>query len=312
MFHTVLTADLPSVERPGAAPGDDEFARTHDRVSYGSAHLLELLRAAFDAAGVRDIAFLRIDDDVVYEDPDATADDEVGQLMERAAQSGFLGRPFFRITMALSHHEEGVFHAVEVELRTAVPAGEPEMTVTVSSRPDWAFPEPNETTAAFAQRIRSQAGRSGPVAALARVQALRDRLLTSMRDAFAASTVAAGETTLRMVRPDLEHLEPIGRLGLGRGQPGMRFSLAPDGRPGLWEDVFLRQYEDPTLVLRNVMLLEAMMSDGHLRQPWVQVVDVTGRVLFDGTKARWFEDWPWRRRFELDAMPSGDLAFRRT
>lgn len=302
MFRTLLTADLPSVERPGAAPGDDDFARSHDRVSFGSAHLLELLRRTFGSADVLDIAFVRIDDDLVYADTQRTSQDEVDDLLERAAEAGFLARPFFRIIMSLDHTEDGIRHAIEVNLSTAVPAGEPELQVVISSRPLSCLPEPNEEADVYAARVRASAAQEATWAAdRAHVGSLRDRLHAALKDALQGSTVTAGEVELRVVRPDMDDLRALNRLALGPGYPGVVYSLAPDGRAPGWPDPALSQYDDPTIVLRHLMMLEAIMQDGHLRLPWVHVADPGGKLLFDGTKARWFEQWPWRKKFDVVA-----------
>ncbi|MCB9683056.1 MAG: hypothetical protein H6733_16450 [Alphaproteobacteria bacterium] len=305
MFHTVLTADLPSVEQPGAARGDDDFAPTHDSLSFGSAQLLDLLRRTFAAVGVTDVAWVRVDAEVVYEDENADSDDEIGDLLMRAARGGFLGRPFQELELGLVHVESGVRHVLQVTVRAEVPAGEPELLLRVASTIDELLPQAGETPEGYAARLTTAAARETPfLAGVARVQALRDQLKQALQMAFHQSTVFAGEVVLTVVRPDREALDALADLPWGDVIGAPLYDLAPTGRWPHWDELSLKVYDDPTLVARHLLLLEAIMAHGHLHQPWVQVCDGEGKVLFDGSRAAAFANWPWRRRFVLDVGAS--------
>ena len=70
MFHTEITADLPSEETPGAAPTDSQFAESHDRVLFSAARLILTLRQALEGAGIKDVTHVVIDDTCLYADSD--------------------------------------------------------------------------------------------------------------------------------------------------------------------------------------------------------------------------------------------------
>jgi hypothetical protein len=67
-----------------------------------------------------------------------------------------------------------------------------------------------------------------------------------------------------------------------------------------WPDPAIYVYDDPFLVFRHWALLTALMVGGSLRVEWVTVTDTTGKALFQGHKAKWFESWPWGRKFEVE------------
>lgn len=312
VFQTTLTADLPSTEVPGAAPGDDAFAQTHDELSFGTVQLLDLLRRGLAEAGIRDVAWIQVDGAVVYEDRAQVDEQEIDDLLHKAAAAGFLTQSFTTITMALEDHDDHQRHAVLVTASTQVPAGEPEVRIQLGSRPHELVPQDGESGPAFLDRLRSIAKSETPlVAHMARVQSRRDQIAQALRDVFHPAPVEAGDVNLVLVRPGRDELLSLNALPFGASRLPVRFELAPGGRWPYYDDPFLQLYDDPYLVSRHLALLDALMLDGALRHPWVHVTQPDGKTLFDGTKASWFESWPWRTNFAVEADGTG-LAVRFT
>lgn len=300
MFHTLITADLPSREVPGAAPGDDAFAPTHDEVTYGSAHLLELIRRAASNAGVLDLAWIDVDGRVVYADHAGDEVDEVDKLLERAASAGFLGRAFHRMVLVLVHNADDIRHVCEVVVHTQVPAGEPELSVHVASRPMAWSPPPGTLAAPYVNSLHAAASQDVTVRTFREaVQTFCARFVASLRSALHESEVACGETRMVIVRPGEDALRSLSALRFGRETLQVRYDIAPEGRWPRWPDPFLRLFDDPYLVLRHLTFLDALMEEGHLRHGWVDVTSGDGRVLFTGQGAAAFEASPWRKRFSL-------------
>ncbi len=300
MFQTVLTGDLPSTERPGAAHGDAAFARSHDRVAHGSAHLLDALRRAFANAGVLDIAWIRVDDEVVYADRTGTTQDEVEGLVRRAARDGYLGRPFFQLELGLVHLEEGVSHVLVAQLRTSVPAGEPELLVQVASRPEEVLVRAGKSAQAYAARLKAWASNEASFQSAAHhAEALRDRLQESLKGAFPDATVGGSPARLVLVRPAKPELAALDRPRFASAVVQPRYDLSLAGRWPHWPSVFAMVWDDPYVVVRDLVLLDALMQDGFLRHEGVVVVEPDGKTLFDGARASLFAAWPWRKRFAV-------------
>ncbi len=300
MFETVITADLPSTERPGAARGDQSYAKSHDRVSLGSAHLLDALRRVFWQAGVRDLAWVKVDDEVVYQDVTGGTVDEVDDLLKQAATVGYLGRPFFQLELAACHHEDEVRHVVLTRVSTAVPAGEPELVIQIASLPDGVVVRQGESPAAYVSRMQACAADEAQVGRwVSRIAHLRDRLETALKEALTDSSIGSVAPRLVLIRPGRPELASVEGLRFGEHVVPPHYDLAIDGRWPHWPSVFPRVWADGYSVFRNLLWLDAVMEMGFLHTELVAVCEPDGRMLFDGRRAHLFASWPWRKRFEL-------------
>lgn len=302
MFLTELSADLPSEEAQGAAPSDDGLSLTHDRLTYSPARLLRTLQQVFSQSGVSDLAYVVIDGSPVYVDKDESDVHDLDRLLLAAREEGFLTTDFHDLFVALTHWEEGVQHVVETHVRTAVPVGEHELTITISSRPDDMNARRLDDAARYSQRLQEivcDVDRIGGFRAA--VERFTSRIDSALRRTLFGRTVESGRTVLRVVRPRMEDIASLETVEFGPRIEPPSYRILPPGKIGplAWADPMIRVYDDPFLVFRHLTVLDAIMERQALRVEWVLVTEPDGRPLFEGHKARWFEGWPWRQRFIL-------------
>lgn len=309
MLSGRIVADLPSAERPGAAPGDDTFAPSHDRLAYGTAHVLKLIQDALVAADLRDLASLSIDGRDVYRDIGGTADDEIDELLERATELGLLISSFRELGLVLYGEDETARHVIDLRVRSQVPAGEPELVARFSSRPKVLDVRPGETAKDYVSRLDAM---FRDAEALGRLRAdatdVLDRVGAAMRAKLEGAIVSTTEVRLSIVRPTREDLDRLRGVGFGAIARPPRYSLADGVREPCWVDPAIAVIEDDYVVLRNLVALDALLGSPALREAWVTVTDPTGRLLFAGTAARNFEDMPWRRHFTREWAGEGVLV----
>lgn len=297
MLFGRIVADLPSAEHSGAAPGDDAFAPSHDRLSVGTLQVLTLLQDALVAADVRDLASLSVDGRDVYRDVGGVTTDEVDELLQRAAELGVLVGSFKEIVLVLYGEDASARHVFDVRIRSQVPAGEPELVARVSTRPKSLDIVAGETAQAFVQRLDAVFRDPDALADL-RAQATQvyDRVADALRTTMEGASVVATEVRLAITRPTRQDLESIAGLGFGVTTRMPRYLLAR--RDPAWSDPAIGVVEDDYVVLRNLIALDALLQSEPLRQPWVSVIDPSGKLLFAANAARSFEDMPWRRHFQ--------------
>lgn len=308
LFGRIL-ADLPSAELPGAAPGDDSFAPTHDRLSFGTKQLLKLLQDALLAADLRDLAALSIDGRDVYRDLGDSSRDEIDELLERANELGLLISSFREIGLVLYGEDELARHVVDLRVRSQVPAGEPELDARISTRSKRLDVRPGESAKDYVSRLDAIFRDSESVARLrSEATSLHERVAAAMREKLEGATVSTSEARLVITRPTREDLDHVGGLGFGPLAQPPRYALAESPREPRWADPAVPVIDDDYVVLRNLVALDALLVAPALREPWVSVNDPSGKLLFAGTAARNFEDMPWRRHFTREWSGEGVIV----
>ena len=301
-----IVADLPSAEQPGAAHGDDAFAPTHDRLAYSTSTALKLIQDALVAADLRDLASLSIDGRDVYRDVGDAANDEIDELLERAAELGLLLSSFREIGLMIYGEDESARHVIDLRVRSQVPAGEPELVARISTRTKRLDVRSGESAKDYIGRLDAMFGDLESLARLrAEASAVHERVAAAMRAKLEGATVATSEVRMAIVRPTREDLDHIGGAGFGPLASPPRYALAEAPREPRWNDPAVAVIEDDYVVLRNLVAFDALLAGGALRQPWVSVTDPSGKLLFAGTAARNFEDMPWRRHFTREWSGEG-------
>ena len=310
MFHTVISADLPSEVVAGSAPQDDGHSTRHERVTYSTSRLLRTLQQVFEQADMRDLAFLEIDGQTAYVDTTEADAQDLALIVSASQDGGFLDREFNLLVCGIVHWEEGIQHIVETRVRTAVPEGEHEMVVTIVSRPDDLNCRRLDDAERYSSRLREV------YADVDRISAMREatervagRIDAALRRTLFRRTVIAGRTMLRVVRPRLADLKAMERCTFGPTIVPPAYRVLPSDAPTepQWFDHGLRVFEDPFFVFRHWVTLDALMNLAMLRLEWVQVVEPDGRVLFEGHKARWFENWPGAQKFSVQFVPEAGV-----
>lgn len=306
MLFGRIAADLPSAEQPGAAPGDDAFAPSHDRLAYGTSQVLKLIQDALIGADLRDVASLSIDGRDVYRDVGGASVDEIDELLERAAELGLLLSSFREIGLVLYGEDEDSRHVVDLRVRSQVPAGEPELVARLSTRSKRLDVRSGESAKDYTSRLDAMF-RDGDSLAHLRADAniVLERVAAAMRTKLEGATVSTSEVRLAIVRPTREDLERIGGLGFGQMARPPRYALSDANREPRWNDPALAVIDDEYVVLRNLIAMDALLAAPALREPWVSVTDPSGRLLFAGTAACNFEDMPWRRHFTREWAGEG-------
>ena len=310
MFHSVVTADLPSVEQPGAAPGDDAFAPVHDRLNLGPAAVVRALQTTFLNASFTDVALMRVDGVTVYEDKEAKDDDEMAAFLHHASQKGFLATTFDSLELYLCGEEGRFRHVAHVVVRSAVPAGEPELNVRITSVPRDLELEQGEAADAYVERLRRFVSRTQAIEAARQGAAeLSERIADGLRTAFDGADVALEPPLFVVVRPASDELLQVNHLRFGRSAQAVSYAIASEGRFPFWHEPIVRVFHDPYLVARQVFLLDFIVGEGLLGLPWVRIVSPDGAELLNGSRAEWFQDWPWRKRFRL-IVSEGSISLK--
>lgn len=304
MYRTFLSADLPSEETAGGVP-EDRHGRSHDRVTFSAARLLATLQGVFEQAGITDVTYVVIDDQVLYADNAERSGSDLDQLINAAKGEGFLERPFHELRMGLAHWADGVQHVIQAHARMEVPVGEHELEVVVASRPDDFNARRLDDADRYAQRLVEYAADAELMARYRdRAQAVADRIVAALRVKLFRREVIARRTQLEIVRPTRAELESMERIQFGDRIQPPRYRLSPPlaAQQAAWDDLFVHVYDDPFLIFRHWVFLNALMSAGALRFEWVWVVEPHGKTLFQGHKAKWFENWPWGKKFEVEFL----------
>ena len=307
MFQTVVTADLPSQERPGRAPQDESFVMMHDRLSVPPGRLLQMLTQVFEAAGITDATMVLVDEAALYLDNEESDDGDLDQLMTRVQEEGFLDKGFHELLLGLSLWEDGLQHIILARVLTAVPVGEHELTVRICSRPDDWNARRLDDPVRYAKRMHEYTADGETIRHWKeRVDAVATRIADSLgRSLFRQDVVRRG-ARLTIVRPPRANLLETANLTWGDPVVPPHYRLLPlEHRTSGWDDVGNDVYEDPDLTLRNYLFLDALLREEHLRFEWVDVADPNGKVLFSGHKARWFANWPWGKNHRLSMTPEG-------
>lgn len=310
MFVTVLTADLPSEEFEGAAPDDDGLSQRHERVSYSSSRLLRTLQRVFDQAEIRDVVSVVIDGRNVYVDEHEARNDDLEIVVVEAQREGFLDQTFQELEITLAHWEDGLQHVARARVRTAVPVGEHELSIELSSRPDDFNARRLDDAERYRERLRDLVADPMRLDELrARVERVATRIDAALRRTLFRRTVTLGHPVMRIVRPSIEALMGMESAVFGPTivPPRYRVVGPTDPTAAEWPDPAWRVYDDPFLCFRHWALLDALMTHRLLRLEWVHVVEPGGRLLFEGHKARWFEGWPWGRKFAVRCVPEGGV-----
>jgi hypothetical protein len=311
MFFTVLTADLPSEEAEGSAPLDDGLSRTHERLTYSPARLLRTLQQVFEQADVRDLAYVVIDGRAIYVDQDESNGHDLDKLLSSVREEGYINADFGSLQLGLVHWDAGIRHVVSVQVRTAVPIGEHELSIEISSNVDDLNVRRLDDGVRYRERIGGFAVDSARfIAWREAIEKFVARIDGALRRTLFRRNVVAGRTNLRVFRPRLEDLLSMQTLPFGPTvrPPAYRVRPPVDDARQVWPDPYLYVWEDPFIVARHWALLDAVMTQGALRYEWVQVAEPDGRLLFEGHKARWFENWPWAQKFVV--TPVSDGAFQ--
>lgn len=309
MFWTCFSGDLPSEETPGAAPGDG-LGQTHDRVVFTPARLLRTLQQVFEQADIRDVVYITVDGRTIYLDGDDSRTQDLDELMNIARDGGVLTEPFHNLRMVLSLWEDGIQHVVEAAVDMEVPVGQDELVLQMCSRPDDFNARRLDDAQRFLARVADATKNLEHVATYrARVEAVAFRLEAAMRRTLFRRTITVRRPTLRIVRPDDDALHGLTRLPFGPDIVPPTYQPRPLGakETPAWGEISTSVYDDPYVALRHWALLDAVMRLGHLRIEWVLVVDADGRPLFEGHKARWFEQWPWGQKHRVTPREDGGL-----
>jgi hypothetical protein len=309
MFHTEISADLPSQETPGAAPSDDSYATSHDRVLFSAARLILTLRQALDGAGVRDVTHVVIDGDCFYQDDSESDAKDLDRLLEVTREEGYLNRDFHEMIVGLCHWEDGVQHVLSVRVRMAVPVGEHELVIRIASRPDDFNARRLDDAERYAGRLLEfAADLDGLTRYRLKVEGLARRIVTSLGRQLFRREIHQGRTVFRVLRPRRDDLLSMNYLSFGGGIKPPTYRLRPLAPEGSWDDPSIAVYDDPFLVFRHWVFLHALMVEGFLRVEWVEVMQPDLSPLFPGHKARWFERWPWARKFDVDLVDGGGVV----
>ncbi len=309
MFQTVITADLPSQETPGAAPADDDFAPAHDRVLLSAARLLTMMKSIFDAAEIVQVAYVTIDGDVLFEDPNELSTTDLDDVLGIARDEGYLNREFNAVRIGLARWEKGLQHIIEVHARMAVPVGEHELVIRVASRPDDFNARRLDDAERYASRLLEYAADLDAIARYRlNVQEVIERIHESLQRHLFRRELSIGRVMLRILRPTGADLQSMNHLVFGETIVPPRARSLPMLPDGAWDDPSLRVYDDPYLVFRNWVFLHALMVERFLRVEWVEVAEPTGKHLFLGHKAKWFENWPWAQKFDVDLIDEGGVV----
>jgi hypothetical protein len=310
MFQTYISADLPSEETPGAAEAD-AHGQTHDRVTFSATRLLTTLQRLFEQAGITDVTYAVIDDQVVYRDNAESDYEDLDQLLTAATDEGFSQRPFNLLAMGLSCWQQGVQHIVEARVAMQVPVGQHELEIRVSSRPDDCNARRLDDAERYARRISEFAADLERISRWRdKAQSVADSIVDALRVTLFRRSIHAPRTRMEIMRPTNEHLNSMEHVVFGDRIKPPQYSLQPPmGRreDQAWPDPAIHVYDDPFLTFRHWAFLTAMMSGGALRVEWVAVVDERGKTLFAGHKARWFENWPWAKKFDVEFLPEAGV-----
>jgi hypothetical protein len=309
MFKTYLSADLPSEETEGTLAAD-RFGTSHDRVTFSAPRLLSTLQQVFEQARVTDLTYVVIDDKVIYRDDTDAHRGDIDQILSTAKDEGFFERPFQDLRMGLAHWEEGLQHIIEAHARMEVPVGEHELQITFASRPDDFNARRLDDADRYAQRLLDFAT---DAALMARyrdaTQGVVDRVVSALRVKLFRREVVARRTQLEIVRPTRSDLESMERLVFGERIQPPKYRLSPPKSSihAAWDDIFVHVYDDPFLVFRHWVFLNALLGANALRFEWVWVIEPDGKTLFQGHKAKWFENWPWGKKFEVEFLDNAGV-----
>lgn len=310
MYHTEITADLPSQETPGAAPSDSEFAESHDRVLLSAARLILTLRQSLEGAGIKDVTHIVIDDRCLYSDDDEADAQDLDRLIEVAREEGYLNKPFQELVVGLMHWEDGIQHVLQVRARMAVPVGEHELVIRVSSRPDDFNARRLDDAERYASRLLEFAASLDVMAQYrVKVEAVCRRIVSALGRQLFRREIVQGRTCLRLLRPEKEGLQSLNQLVFGGTIKPPSYRLIPMADVP-WDDPFIRVFDDKFLIFRHWVFLHALMVEGFLRVEWVEVRKPDLTPLFPGHKARWFENWPWARKFDVDLIDGGGVVVK--
>lgn len=302
MFHTVLTADLPSEETAGSAPNDDGLSQVHERVTYSPARLLRTLQQVFEQAEVRDLAYLVIDGRTLYVDAEESDGHDLDRLLTAARDEGYLNTEFDSVRLGLSHWQDGIRHLIDVRVLTAVPVGEHELTIFVSSHVDDLNARRLDDARKYHGRLQEYLLDTPQIVAWRdQVEQFVTRIDTALRRMLFRRTVNLGRTNFVILRPRVEDMVSLAEVAFGASIRPPRYRISPDVNlpPAPGSDPFCLVWEDPFALFRHWAVLDTVMTKGALRLEWVRVTEPDGRLLFEGHKARWFESWPWAKKFSV-------------
>jgi hypothetical protein len=281
--------------------------------------LLNTLQNVFKHAGIIDITYAVIDDTAVYLD-DAESDyADLDQLLTAAKEEGFYQKPFREVIMGLSVWESGVQHLIEASACMEVPAGEHELQIQISSRPDDCNARRLDDAERYARRLAEYAADVDKITAWRdNAQRVADRVVEGLRVTLFRRDISAQRTRMEIVRPSREHLQSMENVEFGEWIMPPKYSLDPPlNRPSdrgvawrPWPDPAIHVYPDDFLVFRHWAFLVALMVGGSLRFEWVAVTEPDGKTLFTGHKAKWFENWPWAKKFDVDFIEEAGVKVR--
>jgi hypothetical protein len=304
MFWTEIRADLPTLDTEGADDG-----RGEQRVSYTTSRLLRVIRQVFDAAGIRDLAWLRVDGTALRKD-EARGGDDLDALVYAHQDYAQLRGPFETLEVMFVHAEDEIHHAVYLTVARSTVDAEPELRVVLSSRPDDVGARRLDDGFRYAERLRRFAEEPSMLDAFrARIERLAARLDSALETALFRRRVDTGRVMLRLVRPTLAQVTTVSDAPFGDRltPPTYAIDVPPAGGPWPWPEPLATVETDPWRIARHLLLLDALHATPALQMSWVEVVASDGRELYAGTDAARFANAPWRKRFQLDAERAGGL-----
>jgi hypothetical protein len=307
MFWTEIRADLPTMDAEGADDG-----RGAQRVSYTTSRLLRVLRQVFEQAEVTDLAWLRVDGQVLRRDEEKGGGD-LDALAHAHLDHEILRGPFETLEVMFSHDEEEMRHAVYVQVARSSVDAEPELTIVLSSRPDDVNARRLDDAARYAERLQRFAQRPSSLDVFrGRIERLAARLDGALETVLFRRRVDTTRVMLRLVRPTAAQIATLAEAPFGDRltPPTYAVDVPPFGEPWPWPEPLATVEADPWRVARHVLLLDALVTTPELQLSWVEVVGADGRELFRGPDAARFAQAPWRRRFHLDATRGGGLTVR--
>jgi hypothetical protein len=305
MFWTEIRADLPTLDAEGADDG-----RGVQRVSYTTSRLLRVLRQVFEQAGVTDLAWLRVDGQVLRRD-EVKGGGDLDALAHAHLDHEVLRGPFETLEGVFSHDEEEMRHAIYLRVARSTVDADPELSIVVSSRPDDVNARRLDDGARYAERLQRFADHPSSLDVFrARIERLAARLDGALETVLFRRRVDTTRVMLRLVRPTQEQVASIADAPFGDRltPPTYAVDVPPWGAPWPWPEPLATVEADPWRVARHVLLLDALAATPALQLSWVEVVAADGRELYPGTDAARFAQAPWRRRFRLDAQRGGGLA----
>jgi len=256
-----------------------------DTLVMDAVRVVEGLFTAFQQSEVTDIAWLLVDNQVLYLDTRELPGDLELAWVEAGLRGG-LGHDLHELGMGLIQPSDGLSLFVLCRLQTRVPTGTDELVLRIGGRiPDLEV-QPGESAQDWLQRVRVFA-RDSEALRIQRAQMMEfgETVGAHLAQALPEGRVHLQKPWVRIVVPPRETLGRLRALRFGKEVEGARYRPAPVvARSGLFDDPLLYIRYDPYYELLHWALLDTVVNDRIWRDPGVHLVHPGGTLICNGTE----------------------------